>query len=1217
MRVSFEYPDLPITQHRVRIAEAMQQHQVVVIVGETGSGKTTQLPKIAYELAGEKKGKVGCTQPRRLAAATVARRIAEEVQCELGDLVGYQVRFEDKTSEATRIKLMTDGILLAETQADRDLRQYHTIILDEAHERSLNIDFLLGYMKLLLKRRKDLRLVISSATMDAGSFSEFFDDAPVISVEGRSFPVDILHLPPQSDNEDLSQHVARAVQFLDESMPAGDVLVFLPGEREIMETAEMLEGRRFRNTSILPLYARMAMGEQQRIFQPHGSGRRIVLATNVAETSLTIPRIAYVIDSGLARMSRYSPARQVQRLQIEEISLASARQRSGRCGRICAGTCIRLYDEENEATRADFTDPEIRRSSLAGVILRMADLKLPPLGEFPLPDPPSPKLINEGYRTLREIGAMDRQKALTPLGRELARMPIDPRLARMLAEAKHEKALPELIVIVAGLSIMDPRERPSEKAQQADAAHARWRHDESDFLGILALWRDIDSFREGRKIQRNALRKFCGKNFLNFNRSLEWLNLHGDISRLLRQALSWDVPPLPAVDKQALSSSIHRSILAGAPLQFGIWRTEEKCYRGAAGRSFSLFPGSTLFKQKQRPEWVMGVELVETTRLWMRRCAKLDPTWVEQVAPQLCECQAYGGAWDAQQGAVYGKERVMCGGLTLIEGRRIHYGRRFPAEARTLMIREGLLTFNWKGNPIFLQHLRAEQEEIQQMEAKLRRPNQIWYEDGAFRFFDQLIPVNICTQKALQTWKADDDPELIIPRSDLMYHFDDEELLAQFPDVLEHEGVEYSVYYQYAPGEGDDGVTLGVHIEQLGQIPDWLPEWGVQGNLAQRAECLMRTAPKEVRQFLQPFGQQAQAFAEYWDGRERNCAIAEAISRYIESETRRPCAPEQIDLSRLPAELVTKIWICDDDGNELAMGTHLDKLRENLQRYLEKQFKKESQKRFHQRGMTDWSCGTLPAEAPLGAVMGYPALSDEGTSVSLNAYPSREQAEENHRLGCARLASIKYQEQVNHLKKRLPLSLEGKLSLASLGASPQYNLEDFLLCAVEGSLGSPMPRSVDEFAKAGLSLRENLFEAAKYTASVWELLAQVEAETKKFIAKNTGNRYTQKIADDLSQQLSFLFRERFLRRAGFACLSDLARYMQGILERMKRIDQQPLARELERIARYQATCALYPEPRPLEFAYLLEEYRLTLFAPNIPTKTKISEKILEQAWARN
>ncbi len=764
----FKYPDLPISRHRREIMEAMRRHQVVIVVGETGSGKTTQLPKMALEVAGTRRGRLGCTQPRRLAAVAVARRVAEEVGSELGAYVGYQVRFDDRTSRDTRLKLMTDGILLAETQNDPDLRQYHTIVLDEAHERSLNIDFLLGYMKLLLARRRDLKLIISSATMDAAAFAEFFEGAPIIHAEGRSFPVEMHYMPARNEDEELDLHVRRAVEWLSSYDAKGDVLIFLPGEREIRDCAERLLGLNLPATDILPLYARMGLGEQQRIFQPQGGRRRIVLATNVAETSLTIPGIVYVIDSGLARISRYLPGRQIQRLQIERISQASARQRAGRCGRVCEGVCVRLYSEDDFDSRTPFTDPEIRRSALAGVILRMADLHLPPLSEFPLPDPPSPRLINEGYHCLRELGALDRSKVLTELGSQLAKLPLDPRLGRMLLAAKQQHTLPEMLVIVAALSMMDPRERPAEQAALADQMQAQWRNEESDYLSLLSLWRSTLEHKEGKRgFKRNQLRKWCQKHFISFLRVIEWHNLATELAQTLHQYLKWRCPALPPEAEQASPEMIHKSILAGAPLQIGFWRPEDKIFRGTGGREFAIFPGSGLFKRKKKPEWVMGSELVETTRLWMRRCAVLDPAWVEQVAPQLCSQFAYEPHWDKASGQVYAKLRVSCGGLTLTDGRRVSYARINPAAAREILIRDAILGEQLRDAAPFRTHLAAMREEVREIEFKLRRRDLLWCAEGVFAFFDQKLPKNICSEKALRQWRdkhEKSNPNLLLCR---------------------------------------------------------------------------------------------------------------------------------------------------------------------------------------------------------------------------------------------------------------------------------------------------------------------------------------------------------------------------------------------------------------------------------------------------------------------
>lgn len=1220
---SFTYPDLPISQRRHDIAAALRKHRVVVIVGETGSGKTTQLPKIALEVAGDAHGILGCTQPRRLAAVAVARRLAEETRSELGGYVGYQVRFDDRTSPDTKLKLMTDGILLAETQEDRDLRRYHTIILDEAHERSLNIDFLLGYMKLVLERRKDLRLIISSATLDAGSFSEFFDNAPVIHVSGRTYPVDLHYMPPLNDQEELAVHVSRAVKWLEELDDRGDVLVFLPGEREIRETAEQLQGENHPNTAILPLFARLGLAEQQRIFHPTSRMRRIVLATNVAETSLTIPGIVYVIDSGVARLSRYSPARQVQRLQIESISQASARQRAGRCGRICDGVCIRLYSEDDWESRAAFTDPEIRRSALAGVILRMADLGLPPLSEFPLPDPPSAKLISEGYRTLREIGAIDKKKELTEIGRRLARLPIDPRLGRMLLEAREERCLAEMLVIVSGLSIMDPRERPTNAADKADAAHARWRHPESDFLALLDLWRDTLEFCEKGVWRKNRLRRWCGDNFLSMPRILEWHNLCDDLSRLLGQLQGWTIHPLPNnAEKQAEAAAVHRAILAGAPLQFGEWDKEERIYRGAGGRSFGIFPGSGMFRRAKRAEWIMGAELVETTRLWMRRCAVMDPLWVEQVAPQLCSHHAYDAKWNRATGTVQAKERVVCGGLTLVSGRNIHYGRVNAAAAREIMIREGILQNQLRDTPPFLEHLFALKEEIELAECKLRRRHQLWDEDGAFDFFNKILPLDLCTEKALRQWREIHEKKnshvLFVSRDAVTYPFAELSRLKLFPDDLLAGGQEYAVYYNDDPGAADDGVTFGIHVDQWRTFPRELLSWGVPGHLEKRAECLLRTLSADLRQFLQPIGASARAFADEWSEREHDMPIEAALAAFVSERSGRHCAASQFDATKLPAELVTKIWVCDDEGEELAFGSDADAVDARLQPVLKKRFAKTAARTFSESPMTRWDCGELPAELSVGTETGFPALQDCGRHVRVHVYSSSLEAAAAHRAGTLRLIRLRHGELINRLKKCIPFGFVGKMALASLGGRPETNIDDLMNFAIEGCLTKGMPRTADSFEEQCRQVPKLLPDCLKTAAVLWEKLAESEREVQSFIVRYADDRHMTAIVTDLRGQIEWLSRSDRFFETGYERRHDFDRFLRGIHERLTRMQHQPIVREQERVALFRQAAVRFTtgwkehrrEVAWVEYGMMAEEYRLAVFAPGLAVKGRSSAKKL-------
>lgn len=1223
----FTYPDLPVCAHRREIAEALRKHRVIVVVGETGSGKTTQLPKIATEVAGERPGMLGCTQPRRLAAVAVARRLAEEIGCETGGYVGYQVRFDDHTSPETRIKLMTDGILLAETQQDPNLSRYHTIILDEAHERSLNIDFLLGYLKLLLARRRDLKLIISSATMDAAAFSDFFGGAPIIHAQGRTYPVELIYLPPQEDREELPAHVCRALHHLSQYDSRGDVLIFLPGEREIRDCADALEDEALPDTVIMPLYARLSLAEQQRIFRPLPHTRRVVLATNVAETSLTIPGILYVIDSGLARISRYLPGRQIQSLQVEPISQASARQRAGRCGRVAEGICIRLYGEDDFAERAPYTDPEIRRSSLAGVILRMADLHLPPLGEFPLPDPPSDRLINEGYRTLREIGALTSRKELTDIGRKLARLPLDPRLGRILLEAREEQALPEALVIVAGLSIMGPRERPADFATQADQAHAKWRHEESDFLSLLLLWRDfLATCTEGKRLQRNRLRKWSHANYLSFLRMVEWHNLAQDLANSLKVYLRWRTPPLPPPEEQATPERIHRSVLAGAPLQIGTWNREEKQYRSTGGRAFSVFPASGLFRRKSRAEWVFGLELVETGRLWLRRAAVLNPAWVEQVAPQLCSHHAYAPEWSKDAGVVYARERVVCGGLTLIDGRRISYARTHPYEARDIMIRDGIMPLQMQGSAPFLEHLEAMQDKVREVEHKLRRRELIWCADSVYRFFDSRLPADCASEKALRRWRErvekSDPQRLFIPYEECVYPGEDDAPAELYPDELHIAGQEYPVYYRHAPGEEDDGVTLGVHIDQLEDFPDWLPEWGVPAHLHKRVEMLLRSLPKAMRTYLMPIAESAAEFAEAYMDRAPEGSLKQALAGYVHERMGQFCHPSQFDDCRMPEEFITKIWVCDDEGRELALGTDAAELRERLAGYRERRFRKQAARSFSTSPMTHWDCGNLPRTVEVGAGVGYPALTEDKDRVRVRIYPTEEEATFAHRFGVRQLATLRCGDFLHSIRKHMPIrSVEAKLALASLGSHPKENAAASLAAAMDAAL-APLPRTQEEFEAACLRMRERVYDVlAGPITRLWEQLATTHQSLREYLITSGRDAASKRIATDLEREWGWLTRPGSLCAGAPEQLNDLSRFARGLSERLARLAHQPLARELERLDAFYSAVpesfyddyAAHPHSLAwVSYGFIVAEYRLSVFAPTLALKGRASVKKLQE-----
>jgi ATP-dependent helicase HrpA len=994
------------------------------------------------------------------------------------------------------------------------------------------------------------------------------------------------------------------VDYLSDIDSQGDVLIFLPGEREIREATELLEGRNYRNTEVLPLFARLGMSEQQRIFQP-GKKRRLVLATNVAETSLTIPRIASVIDSGLARVSRWSPTRGVQRLQIEPVSQASARQRKGRCGRLQDGICLRLYEESDLLDRSEFTDPEIRRSSLAGVILRMKALGLPEITEFPFIDPPNPKAISEGYRALREVGALDHEKGLTDIGRELAKLPVDPRMARMLIEAKHERCESEVTIIVAGLESSDPRERPAEKKREADAAHAQWNDPDSDFIAILNLWRDVSKFYDGRKWKWNQLRKYCGKNFLNAKRVTEWGNVVEELAEISN--IKFQVSK-----KNNDYGAIHRSLLAGAPRQFGLWDMENKAYRSAAGGFFAVFPGSGLFGLKKRNEWLMGLELVETTRLWARRVAMIEPEWVETVAPHLCRSR-YGEAhWDEKQGAVYGKETVICGGLHVVEGRRVHYGRVDQKAAHEVFLREGILGGGLRRKTRFLDHMEAMREEIKGIEGKLRRPGMLWSEDAVVRFFAARIPEEISTAASFHKWREQNEDSLMLGMADVVW----EDLigLEHFPDVLIYEGDEYPVYYHCAPGERDDGITLGVHVDQLPSLPVWLPEWGVDGNLEQRAEFLMRGLPKDYRKLCQPISDTASSFAELWSDAPKEKGIRENLSEHIHERNGATIPASEFDLTKLPDELVMKIWVCDDEGEELALGTNVAELKLKLADRMRARFEAAATADIERRGMSAWDGESLPEQVMTAGGPAFPALVDEEKTVGVRAFTDFHEARESHRRGGARLLVLGSQHEVDYLRKKFPIGMLAKVEMTRLGIA----LDELILLAAEGAAGGVFPRSPEQFTELTEAARGKWFEAGTRIGSTLDEIVSAEREVREWITKNKGDRNFGEIAEDLEEQLSWLMREHFAWTSGYDTFIDLTRRFRAIRSRLGRIGSLPLVKDLEKMDLIRPLWNEWferwknkPHQASLwEIGWLLEEWRIQTFAPDVELKAKTSEKII-------
>lgn len=1014
--MKIHFPDeLPVSRRRSDIREALTNHPVVIVCGDTGSGKTTQLPKIALEAGRGTEGRrIGCTQPRRIAATSVARRVAEELQVPLGKEVGYQIRFEDRTDrKTTAVKFMTDGVLLAETRRDPDLRQYDTLIIDEAHERSLNIDFILGYLHRTLERRSDLKVIISSATLDAGSFSRFFDGAPVIEVEGRTFAVEDRYQESLDDREPLAEQVARAVEDLGEVDRLGDTLVFLPGEREIRDAADLLEGRSYPGTLVLPLFARQAGKEQQAVFQPMSSRRRIILATNVAETSLTIPGIRFVIDSGLARVSRHDPGSGIQRLQIEEISKASARQRRGRCGRISEGVCVRLYGEDNFEDREEYTDPEILRSNLAGVVLQMEHLGLGDPLEFPFVDPPQPKRVAQAYRVLEEIGAVQKKGKgrgveLTATGSALARLPVDPRVGKILVSAKEEGCLLEALIVASALTVQDPRERPKEKQQLADEKHAKFRDKRSDFTGWLKLWYAIEEERRG---STNRLRRFCQKNFVNFRRVQEWLNLHRELRESCR-SLKWD---LPAKDRKlsdpedTYSEPLHRAILSAIPSQIGMNQGKKMGYKGAGNSVFFLFPGSGIFAAA--PAWVMAFEMVETAKLYARNAAMFDPGWFEKVAPHLCRYRYSNPQWVKEQGAVYGEERVMAFGLPVVEKRRIHYGRIDRAVARNVFLLEALVNQNTRAPMPVLRRNAETVAAAERLEHKMRRLGGLVYPEAVVAFYEDRVPPEICTQKDFEKWiSGQGDGFLDFALEDCLLPQREPICVEDYPDtVFSPDGAtEFPLTYLHCPADPGDGISVAVPLVELPHLPEWFGEWLVPGWLPEKVSALLRCLRKDTRTLLPANRELVDAFLASWAGYEPACGLVEALIDFLEHGYGVTVTPASFELDRLPTHLSMRFLVLDDEGRQIAEGKEIAALQAGLSGKVKARFESVSRGKFQQQRIGSWSFGDLPEKVSLDRhTIGYPRLYDSGGEFpSMRLWPSARCAAVQHRLGVAKLYEV-------------------------------------------------------------------------------------------------------------------------------------------------------------------------------------------------------------------
>jgi ATP-dependent helicase HrpA len=1233
------YPEsLPVSARRDIIAEAIARHQVVVIAGETGSGKTTQIPKICLELGRGVAGLIGHTQPRRIAARSVAARIAEELGTPLGRTVGYKVRFADRVSEQTLVKLLTDGMLLAEVQADPLLDQYDTLIIDEAHERSLNIDFLLGYLKRLLPRRPDLKLIITSATINTESFSRFFDGAPVIEVSGRTYPVEMRYRPLAGDEDERDRSqidaIVDAVDELTRIDPLGDILVFLAGEREIRETAEALRKQPFRHTEILPLFSRLSAAEQDRVFKPHG-GRRIVLATNVAETSLTVPGIRFVIDPGFARFSRYSHRTKVQRLPIEPIAQAAANQRAGRCGRVGPGVCIRLYSEEDFLGRAAFTEPEILRTNLASVILQMAALGLGDPESFPFMDPPDRRYINDGYRLLQELHAVDAQRNVTAVGRRLARLPVDPRLGRMLIAADQERSLHEVMIIASALSIQDPRERPMEAQQAADQAHARFLDAEdetgkpvprSDFTAFVNLWH---YYREqARHLSQNKLRKLCKSEFLSYVRLREWHEIHGQLAALAEEL------KLRVNHEPAGYAAIHRAVLTGllghvaervdtddAKKPKGRRRPLPE-YQGARNLKLTLFPGSGLAKRP--PKWIMAAELVETARLFARTVAGIEPEWIEQLAPHLLKRNWFEPHWEKKPARVAAYEQATLYGLVVVARRRVNYGPIDPKLAREIFIREALVAGELRTNAPFFAHNRRLIDEVEQMEAKRRRRDLLVDEQFLFEFYAAQIPEGVYDGDSFERWRSEaerDDPRrLFLTREALMRQGVDVSA-EQFPSRLDMDGVPLALSYHFAPGEPDDGVTATVPVAALAQLGAARLEWLVPGLREEKIAALIKRLPKSLRRNFVPAPQFAQALCERLqpDGRALRDAMAEELRRMTGVEVPR----EAWQPDTLPPHLSFNLRVVDEKGRELACGRDLTALQAKLTVKVQAAFEAAPFSKMEQTGLTRWSFGELMPEVTLPrqgiTLRAYPALVDEGASVALRFLQDAHEAQALTRAGLRRLFMLAMPDKVRYLKKSLPGLQAMCLHYAPVGRCDDLK-DDLAQAAFDAVfLDEPWPRSAATFdARCEQGRPRLIAEATALAEKMQEVLD--EFHTIAGLLRSTAVHRAHAIAD-VRGQLAHLVYPGFITRTPAPWRRHLPRYLKAARLRLEKVDRNPardrqlgdeLARLWQPVGERLDKGGLSVEQT--EFRWLIEELRVSLFAQELKTAVPVSTARLEKRW---
>ncbi|SMF33652.1 ATP-dependent helicase HrpA [Alteromonadaceae bacterium Bs31] len=1263
--ISFD-DNLPISAKRDSIAELIEANQVLVLAGETGSGKTTQIPKICLQLKRGLRGMIGHTQPRRIAARTVASRIADELNVKLGTTVGYQVRFNDHSNENTLVKLMTDGILLAEIQQDPLLLKYDTLIIDEAHERSLNIDFLLGYLRGLLQKRPELKLIVTSATIDLEKFSKHFNNAPIIEVSGRTYPVETIYRPWDIEHDDVTEGIVGCVDEIVKSSRsrAGDILIFLSGEREIRETSHALKKAGFNHLDVLPLYARLSLAEQNRVFQSH-AGRRVVLATNVAETSLTVPGIRYVIDPGRARISRYSVRTKVQRLPIEAISQASANQRKGRCGRVAEGICYRLYDEDDFNSRPEFTDPEIQRTNLAAVILQMLQLKIGDIRKFPFVDKPENRLISDGFKLLEELQAVDKKGVITKLGRQLHSLPVDPRLSRIIVEAKKYACVKEALIIVSGLSIQDPRERPADKRQAADEKHRRFWDEESDFIAYIKLWDYLEEQRQ--ELTRSQFQKMCKKEFINYLRVREWRDLHHQL-RLALKTLG-----LKENSEPSNYESIHRALLAGMLSNLGFKNEDKKNsqkgekekkrpsieYLGSRNRKFQIFPGSSQFKKK--PQWLMAAEFLETSQLFAHMVAKVNPDWALESGRHLLKHHYYEAHYDAHSGQVMAYDRITLFGLTLVEKKRVPYGKVNREEARSVFIREALVEGKYEKHKSVRKNLESAQvhwskiaqesdknetnakhfysynrwlvSDIESLEAKARRKDILVDDQVIYDFYQETLPADITNLAGFEHWRKTAEQEkpnvLMLDRASLMLHQADGVTGVQFPDTLEVDGLTLALHYHFEPGHADDGVSIRVPVEFLHMLPQGRLEWMVPGLLRDKCIALVKGLPKQIRKQIVPVPQYVdRALSRVQAGKR---ALHEVLAEVLKLIADVNIESEDWPLENLDDYYRMNIQVVDENGKIIDRDRNLEKLRSRYRQ----QVKRSVQAAHHsmeKQAITQWDFGALQNSVQLPKhgiqVKGFPALLDKKESVSLSVLDNPLEARYETEKGIVRLATLQLAQTIKYLKRDLLKGKDLGLTVVNMGSRAQV-IDDIIHAAIAQACfpeGTQSIREQDTFKACVESGRSQVVEIAQqYEAALAEILVLC-VEIKKAMKSNKNALALAFAFGDINKQLEELFSEGFLWQCPFNWLKQYPRYLQAILKRIEKAPQNP-QRDRVLIAGLQGHWQKHEDSLKRfgptryweleawqEYRWMIEELRVSLFAQTLKTLFPVSDKRLNKQW---